>query len=444
MDPGIDVCWPLRPGSWCWMTPGAPIDLPDLQPLRRSLRRRLLRLLGAFLLLQAFVAWLVVKRAKYVRAEQERRRPPDYRWRRFDEVQIEESGELVQLYMHGAELLDDMVHAIDLARDHVYVETYIWIDDVAGRCLRDALARASARGVEVFVIYDALLSSSRLADGFFHPETRHFAFRPLRVAASTLHPSTMIRDHRKIVTVDSEVGFVGGYNFGDEYSAWRDSHLRVTGETALEIENTFVDFWNAHRPAHEAPMEHGGARSWNPQLLVHRNDPTLGIFPIRGMYMEAIDRAKERIWITNAYFVPDRAFRGTLREAAQRGVDVRVLLPARSNHAMADALAHRQFDELLSAGVRIFLYRDFMVHAKTATIDGAWTTVGTANLDRWSMLGNYEINVEVHSQDVARQMEAMFEFDLENAHEVLLEEWRRRPFRMYVAERTLRSLAPLM
>src|SRR5690606_12518292 len=124
------------------------------------------------------------------------------------------------------------------------------------------------------------------------------------------------------------------------------------------------------------------------------------IFPIRGMYLEAIDRAEQRIWITNSYFVPDRAFRETLCLAAMRGVDVRVLLPARSNHALTDLLAHGMFEELLLHGVRIFLYEPSMLHAKTALIDSTWCTVGTANLDRWSMLGNHEVNVEIRSEAV--------------------------------------------
>ena len=210
----------------------------------------------------------------------------------------------------------------------------------------------------------------------------------------------LLRDHRKIVVVDEDVAFVGGYNFGDEYLGWRDTHLRVERSVAREVANAFCDFWNQHVPSNATRLDNVAGRDWDPHVLVHRNDPSLGIFPIRGMYLEAIDRAVERVWLTNAYFVPDVAFRTSLKQSARRGVDVRVLLPARSNHPLTDVLAHGIFEDLLRAGVRVFLYRDFMVHAKTAVIDDGWTTIGTANLDRWSMLGNYEINLELRCESL--------------------------------------------
>jgi cardiolipin synthase len=120
------------------------------------------------------------------------------------------------------------------------------------------------------------------------------------------------------------------------------------------------------------------------------------------------------------------------------------MLPARSNHPLTDALAHGVFEEMLVAGVRVFLYRDFMLHAKTAVIDDRWCTVGTANLDRWSMFGNHEVNLEIRSPKLAAQVAAMFELDLTNCDEVQLDGWRQRPLHWRASERVLRSLAPLM
>ena len=168
------------------------------------------------------------------------------------------------------------------------------------------------------------------------------------------------------------------------------------------------------------------------------------IFPIRTVYLEAIDRADSHIYITQAYFVPDRALRAALKEAAGRGVDVQVLLPWNSNHVVADWLGRRWFWELLDAGVRIFGYKDIMIHSKTATIDGLWSTIGTANVDRFSMLGNYEVNLEVYSEKVASQMEEMFELDKTNAFELTREEWEQRPLVAKFVERALESLAPLV
>ena len=157
------------------------------------------------------------------------------------------------------------------------------------------------------------------------------------------------------------------------------------------------------------------ASTWEPRIRVHRNVPRLWMFPIRSMYIEAINRAQRNIWMTHAYFIPDEGFVDALVEAAARGVDVRLLLPAKSNHIVADWISRGYFRRMLDAGVAIHRFRDAMVHAKTATIDGNWTTIGTANVDRLSMSGNYEINVEIIDASLAEEMERIFETDLTNA-----------------------------
>jgi cardiolipin synthase len=270
-------------------------------------------------------------------------------------------------------------------------------------------------------------------------------FRPTSSPLDATSLKNWFRDHRKILVVDDDVAFVGGYNIGSLFNGgWRDTHARMHGSCVGEVKNAFVDFWNAHRLEHHTPLPEVVGRSWQPHVLVHRNDPYMRIFPIRGMYLEAIDRAQHHVYMTHAYFVPDRAFRRGLADAAARGVDVRVLVPWRSNHVVADWLARRFFADLMDAGVRLFAYRDIMIHAKTATIDGLWSTVGTANIDRLSLYGNYEVNLEIHSQSIARQMEAMFHLDTTNAFEIDPERWSRRPPHVKFAERALESLAPLV
>lgn len=414
------------------------------RPPKLRLRRRAVRLWAAFLFVQAIVAALISIRAKYAERRRAADRPATYPSTDLPKVRLDHAESDVRLYMRGDSLLDDLIGAIDRAHTQVLVETFIWVDDAAGRRVRDALVRAAERGVEVLVLWDWFLSDRSIVDGFFPPSIEAYPFKQIKPGLGVLRPGNVLRDHRKVTVVDTEIAFSGGYNFGDEYLEWRDTHLRVEGAAARDVANAFVDFWNHHTPALATRLEAIADRPWDPQVLVHRNDPTLAIFPIRGMYLEAIDRAEERVWITTAYFVPDRSFRMALTEAARRGVDVRVLLPARSNHPLTDVLAHGMFDELLSAGVRVFLYRDFMLHAKTAVVDHTWVTVGTANLDRWSMLGNYEINLEVRSTRLTEQLAHVFELDLENCDEVHLDGWRRRPLTWRMSERVLRNLAPLM
>ena len=247
------------------------------------------------------------------------------------------------------------------------------------------------------------------------------------------------------MSVDGKVAFLGGYNIGSLYAAgWRDTHVRVRGVAAREVDNAFVDFWNSHRTGDLPEIVPNKERDWNPAVRVRRNDPYMRIFPIRGMYLEAIDRANSHVYLTHAYFVPDRALKAHLIEAARRGVDVQMLVPEQSNHVTADWLARRHFHELLEAGVRIFRYKHIMIHSKTATVDGLWSTIGSANIDRYSMLGNYELNIEVYSRSLAAQMERMFEVDKTNAEELTLVEWENRPLPAKIVEQTLANLSPLV
>jgi cardiolipin synthase len=168
------------------------------------------------------------------------------------------------------------------------------------------------------------------------------------------------------------------------------------------------------------------------------------MFPIRSMYIEAIARASKNVWMTTAYFLPDQDFVGALTDAARRGVDVRLLIPAKSNHVVADWISRGYFSQLLEAGVKVLRYRDAMVHAKTATIDGTWTTVGTANIDRLSLTGNYEINVEIIDPKLAGSLEDVFRVDESNCLELTRAEWEARDVYRRFTEFVLNPLRPLL
>ena len=168
------------------------------------------------------------------------------------------------------------------------------------------------------------------------------------------------------------------------------------------------------------------------------------MFPIRSMYIEAINRASRNVWMTSAYFLPDADFVDAMRHAARRGVDVRLLVPHKSNHIVADWISRGYFSQLLNAGVRLLRYRDAMVHAKTATIDGTWTTVGTANIDRLSLTGNYEINVEIIDPQLAASLEEVFRVDESNCLELTQSEWEARDVYRRFTEFMLNPLRPLL
>ena len=352
----------------------------------------------------------------------------------------------VQIYTYGEDLYAAMIEAIRRARERIFFETFIWKNDLVGQQFKLELERAAARGVAVYVMYDSFANLVVPRRFKYFKSTiavlRYPLFAWLR---KPFYLSGYARDHRKILVVDGQTAFVGGYNVGARYATeWRDTHICIQGPNARELESICIDFWNMYRKRSLPAVPEVRGRDWDTLITIHRNDPHLLIFPIRNAYLEAIARAERHIYLTHAYFIPDRVVLQALLQAAARGVDVRVLLPATSNHVVADWLARGFYTQCLSGGVRLFLYQDAMVHAKTATIDGIWSTIGTANLDRLSLLGNFEVNVEIHDEALARQMETIFLRDCTNARELLLERWKRRSPLWVFAETILLPLRPLL
>ncbi|MCA1847703.1 MAG: phospholipase D-like domain-containing protein, partial [Actinobacteria bacterium] len=288
-------------------------------------------------------------------------------WAEGPEVELESGDTRLKLYPYGVRLYEAMLEEIEGAEDRIFVGTFIWKGDEVGRRFVEALAKKAREGVEVCVIFDGLANVVVPPSFKRFPEEIHtLHFRPLWGPERLADPRNVFRYHRHMMAVDGRVAFLGGYNIGSLYAAsWRDTQVRVRGPGAREVENDFVDFWNAHRTPDLPRLEYSGERDWNPATVFHRNDPYMRIFPIRAMYLEAIDRAESHIYLTHAYFIPDRAMRSGLVEAAKRGVDVQVLLPEHSNHVTADWLGRRHFHELLQAGVRFFRYRHIMIHSKT-------------------------------------------------------------------------------
>lgn len=357
-------------------------------------------------------------------------------------------GGEIRVYTYGEHLYESMLADIDAATSRVYLETYIWKDDDYGRAFRDALVRADARGVEVYLAIDEF-ANLVVPRSFFRtlPATIHLTRHPLVSGGwRFIHPRYSGRNHRKLLVVDGRVAYVGGYNIGSLYATrWRDTHARITGDMVVELENAFVDYWNVHaRRGRDEPIPQPRGRTWSAEVRVHRNTPVDLVYPIRNMYLEAIDRAERRIYVTQAYLIPDEAFVRSLVQAAQRGVDVRIIVPHFSNHIVADWLSRTQFRRLLEGGVRLLRYENAMVHAKTATIDGRWSTIGTANIDRLSLAGNYEVNIEILDADVARHMEEVFDLDSGNCSELTLEEWTARPLLARVTEGILSPWRPLL
>jgi cardiolipin synthase A/B len=362
----------------------------------------------------------------------------------FEEVHVGEN--FLRLYAYGRDLYDAMLEAIDAAQESIYLETYIWKDDAAGQEFRMHLARKAEEGVAVYVIFDRFgnLVVPRAFKTSFAPPIHVLEYSSIRRPWHLLDPRRYALDHRKLLVVDGTLSFIGGYNIGSTYATeWRDTHMSLRGPAAAELAMSFIAFWNRFCPAKEKISQRYHLHV-DSRITVSQNEAMRLSFPIRDLYIAAIDQAEQFIFLTTAYFVPDRMLLEVLKAAARRGVDVRVLVPWVSNHVLADWIAHSYFADCLRGGVRIFGYRYTMLHAKTCTIDGQWSTVGTCNLDRLSLVGNYEINVGIYSAELARQMSALFAEDTAERFELTMEQWKSRPWYNKVSERILAPLRFMM
>lgn len=370
------------------------------------------------------------------------RRSIPWRFRSLDEEYVE--GNRIRLLRNGREAYPEMLRAIDGAQRQVLLEMYWFDSDRAGRRFADALLRAAARGVEVALIYDALGSIG--ADGAMFDELRRggvhvLEYNPIAPWKRRFRLGRLTRrDHRKILIVDGEIGFTGGINIADpwlppeeEGNGWRDDMVCIEGPAVARLGAMFFRAW-------EREQDHALSRfGWSRKLGDHADIPggqrvrVLGEnffrnrHEIARAYVAHLYRAQRSAWISNSYFVPDPSVLRALIQAAQRGVDVRVIVPAESDVEIVRHASRAVWGRLLKHGVRIFEWQTSILHSKTAVIDGRWSTLGTFNLDYLSVRWNLEVNVTVLDENFGAKMEASFLADLAECREVDLRTFRFRP-----------------
>ena len=361
----------------------------------------------------------------------------------LDEVQV--GNNALQLYWDGRTLYQAMLAAIDGARESIYLQSSPWKDDEVGRAFKRHLAQKAADGVAVYVMCAGLGKSSaprayRSSLGGMHILGQRAYRRPWQA----LDPRRYAQDHRKLLVIDGVVGFTGGYHLGSGYArGWRDTHLRLRGPAAAELAHAFVDSWNQFAPPHQR-ITRRYRRQFDPLIVVRANDALRLTFPIRDMYLEAIGRAEQTISLTNASFVPDRSLLAALKAAVERGVNVRVLVPWPADHGLVGRAAQSAYARCLQAGIRLFGYRGGQLRAKTCTIDGQWSTLGSAHLDLLSSVVNYECNVELYDAAIAAQMQDLFAHDAAAAVELSPLHWMNRPWSTRLGERLVAPLRFLL
>ncbi|MBI2931875.1 MAG: cardiolipin synthase ClsB [Planctomycetes bacterium] len=347
------------------------------------------------------------------------------------------SGNGVRLLRDGAEAYPRMLETIEAARETVFLEMYTFAEDAIGRRFMRALVERAKAGVDVRVMYDALGSrgTSREFFGALRAEgVRVLEFQPLSRGFRGFRFRR--RDHRKCLVVDTRVAFVGGLNISREYAApadgglgWRDTQIEIEGPIVFELAGMFLELWSRERLKDALPLRPPPeARAGGAPMLMLSSQRFRDRWEIARHYRTAIRRAKERIWIANAYFLPSARFRRALKNAAARGVDVRLLVPGKSDFAPVLYAAQRLFAAYLKWGIRVFEWPGQMMHAKTAVIDGRWSTVGSYNIDHLSLVHNYELTAVVVDAAFGGQMEAMFERDFARCREIRPEGWGKRPW----------------
>jgi cardiolipin synthase len=362
------------------------------------------------------------------------------------------TGNNVTLLIDGPTTYKSMYAAIRDAKDHINMETYSIEDDEVGRRFAAALIAKQKTGVQVNFIYDSIGSSNTPTE--FFQSMRDSGIKVLEF--NPLNPLTprkkwqVGRDHRKLLVVDGQIAFVGGVNISSVYSSgsfsskpptkdnqpWRDTHLRLEGPIVSEFQRLFLETWEKQggeppRPKTFYPrIGHKG----NDVVRALSSSPDGSFNPIYVTLLSAINNAETYAYITNAYFVPDPQLLAALQHAARRNVDVRLLLPSKTDSMLVFYASRFYYDELLSAGVRIYEREDAVLHAKTALIDGVWSTVGSTNLDWLSAELNQEINAVVLGQEFGAEMKTMFDKDIESSKLVTLETWRQRSIGMRLKE----------
>jgi cardiolipin synthase len=349
----------------------------------------------------------------------------------------------VTLLENGSVTYQAMLSAIRGARDNINIQMFIFSDGQIGQMFADALIERQRHGVQVNLMYDAIGSLSTSASFFERLQQNGIAvveYRPLNPFEATLNWTLRHHNHRKMLVIDGRIAFTGGINISEVYASglsgskeraplayWRDTDIEVQGPAVAEFQHLFIDEWN-HQ---EGPPL--ASRDYIPKIERQGDQivRVIGSVPERFSLIyvtliSAIVNSETNVYITDAYFAPDHQMLHALEHAARRGVDVRLLLPSQSDELMIVSASRSSYQALLESGVKIYKWQGEMLHAKTATVDVVWPTVGSSNLDWWSIARNNEINAIVLSHSFGDEMNLMFQNDLKNSKQIELGQWKHR------------------
>lgn len=364
----------------------------------------------------------------------------------------------VDIFTDGKEKFDQLLKDIKSAKKSIHLQYYIFKNDGIGSKLIQALVEKAKEGVEVRLLYDELGSRT----------LRKKVFKELKAAGGHVEvffPSKFhlinfrlnYRNHRKLGIIDGYIGYIGGFNVGDEYLGlnkkfgyWRDTHLRIIGTAVYAIQTRFILDWNQATDQHEI--------NYSPSYFPGKTDEIIGNIgmqivssgpdseweQIKNGYIKMITAAKESVYIQTPYFIPDASLLDTLRIAALSGVDVRIMIPNKPDHMFVYWATFSYIGEMLKAGAKVYIYENGFIHAKTLMVDRKITSVGTANIDMRSFRLNFEVNAFIYSEQIANKLTDGFIADMKLSSPLSLDTYSKRPLRIRFKESFSRLLSPLL
>ncbi|AWB43620.1 cardiolipin synthase [Paenibacillus sp. CAA11] len=354
----------------------------------------------------------------------------------------------------GEETFRAMLEAMEKAKDHIHIEFYIFRSDMIGTKFQEVMIRKAREGVKVRLICDGL-GSYKLKRPFIDKLKEagvefHFFLPPL---IALIDRRVNYRNHRKILIVDGTVGFMGGINIGDDYLGlyekmgfWRDTHVKIEGDAVYFLQNTFLGDWRlaSGQRINDPDLfpEHHCKK--NEQVQILTSGPDQHWDAIQEMCFGAIAVAKQRVWLSTPYFIPDSSVYEALKTAAVSGVEVKIIIPYKSDSRFVHLASLSYVEELLQAGVRFYQYTKGFVHSKMMIVDDLLATVGSANMDMRSFFYNFEMTAILFDQGPIRRLMDDFEQDLLDSRPMELGEFSRRPRLQKGAEIMARMLSPLL
>jgi cardiolipin synthase len=357
-----------------------------------------------------------------------------------------------RLHVDGEAAFGAIFRGIEEARDYILVQFFIVKDDVLGQALQEKLIAKARKGVRVFFLYDEI-GSHTLPGSYIEPlRTAGVMVTPFKTTKGKRNRFQInFRNHRKIVVVDGRLAYVGGLNVGDEYMGrnpkfgrWRDTLVEVEGPSVKFVQVSFLEDWHwatgdVPQLKWQAEKSEGGST----RVLVLATGPadrleTCGLF-----FSESINRARERVWITSPYFVPDSQIMTALQLAAMRGVDVRIMLPGKPDHLLVWLSSYSFIKQVEPAGVKFYRYEGGFLHQKVILVDDNISGIGTANLDNRSFRLNFEVTMVVMDRGFASKTAAMLEEDFLQCRKVTVDEYDGRSFPFKLAVQSSRLLAPI-